>query len=411
MALVAGYGSSSEEDEDDAAPDNKLGSLVAYGDDDDDDDDDGGNNGATAKAAKSAEAPQSTSGDGGAAAATAASAAASSAASTAESWQPGKGDTVIRKGQECIVIHIDYALDPPGYTLRLPDGREVGTELNRLERPAATVAATAKSERRRTEDRTDASRSQAVGPAIGTAATASAATAVRSGGSRSSRSSRIKKGVEEEEEEEEEKVLLPPEPEGLPAEPAGSCDRDLAKKLAQFHALRAEGNNFTATLQSKREFGNPYILQKAKDHFAIDGAGSNYPRETFDPQAFGSGEFIEQLEARRRRREEQLAAERNMRQMQGAVHHLYNAAAPAQAPAPAPALAPAPAPAPPVPAAAPVVAPVMPGTIAGAGAGAAGGDGGSAATAAAPALASHGGNTGGARKRKKREWGTVAGRR
>ena len=43
------------------------------------------------------------------------------------------GDTVLRKGRECKITHIDNALQPPSFTvLMLDTNTEVGTELSRL---------------------------------------------------------------------------------------------------------------------------------------------------------------------------------------------------------------------------------------------------------------------------------------
>jgi hypothetical protein len=63
-----------------------------------------------------------------------------------------------------------------------------------------------------------------------------------------------------------------------------------ADVMARFHSyyrLSLQGHNFTANLKGKKDFGNPYILDKAIDHLGIHQTGSNYPREVFDPDAFG----------------------------------------------------------------------------------------------------------------------------
>ena len=45
---------------------------------------------------------------------------------------PKVGDEVVRKGEVCRVVHIERSIVPNAYTVALPDGREVGTELTRL---------------------------------------------------------------------------------------------------------------------------------------------------------------------------------------------------------------------------------------------------------------------------------------
>jgi hypothetical protein len=49
-----------------------------------------------------------------------------------DGWQPGVGDTVLRRGEVCRVVFIDRSIEPNAYTVSLPDGREIGTELSRL---------------------------------------------------------------------------------------------------------------------------------------------------------------------------------------------------------------------------------------------------------------------------------------
>lgn len=52
----------------------------------------------------------------------------------AEEWRPAKGEFVMRKGQRVKVVVIDRGTIPWAYTVAYPDGREVGTELDRLTR-------------------------------------------------------------------------------------------------------------------------------------------------------------------------------------------------------------------------------------------------------------------------------------
>ena len=43
-----------------------------------------------------------------------------------------KGDVVVRNGEQCVVVGVDFACAPPSYTVQRPDGSEVGTEASRL---------------------------------------------------------------------------------------------------------------------------------------------------------------------------------------------------------------------------------------------------------------------------------------
>lgn len=49
-------------------------------------------------------------------------------------------------------------------------------------------------------------------------------------------------------------------------------------------AQRQHGFDLTASIQSKKDFGNPAILTKVVAYFQIDELGSNYPQELFDPK-------------------------------------------------------------------------------------------------------------------------------
>ena len=57
-------------------------------------------------------------------------------------WRPEKGDFVMRKGECCTVAHVDRGAVPWAYTVALPDGREVSTELGNLS-PVIVAAASA----------------------------------------------------------------------------------------------------------------------------------------------------------------------------------------------------------------------------------------------------------------------------
>ena len=60
----------------------------------------------------------------------------------------------MRKGECCTVAHVDRGAVPWAYTVALPDGREVSTELGNLS-PVIVAAASAKPKRKAKQDKSD----------------------------------------------------------------------------------------------------------------------------------------------------------------------------------------------------------------------------------------------------------------
>mmetsp|Transcript_22429 Transcript_22429/g.32712 ORF Transcript_22429/g.32712 Transcript_22429/m.32712 type:complete len:193 (+) Transcript_22429:42-620(+) len=71
-----------------------------------------------------------------------------------------------------------------------------------------------------------------------------------------------------------------------------TCDPETVDKIRHYISLK-EKNNFSLTesIRSKKDFGNPYILQKVVDFYHIDQYGSNYPKEIWDPSAYKKFDF------------------------------------------------------------------------------------------------------------------------
>jgi len=53
--------------------------------------------------------------------------------------------------------------------------------------------------------------------------------------------------------------------------------------------------DFASHLKKQKDFTNPSIFPQVIQYFQIDGAGSNLPKDIWDPYAFQSFEFIEKL--------------------------------------------------------------------------------------------------------------------
>lgn len=66
------------------------------------------------------------------------------------------------------------------------------------------------------------------------------------------------------------------------------CSRERQAKLRHFHALRAQGIYFNATLQANKSFRNPAILQKLVDFVAVDEKKSAFPPDVWE-SSFGLG--------------------------------------------------------------------------------------------------------------------------
>ncbi|KAI3629124.1 hypothetical protein CBS9595_000196 [Malassezia furfur] len=63
---------------------------------------------------------------------------------------------------------------------------------------------------------------------------------------------------------------------GLGCPVAHGADPALSAKLAHFHALKAQGTHFNATLARNRSFHNPHIYEKLVKWADLDETGSNF---------------------------------------------------------------------------------------------------------------------------------------
>lgn len=79
-----------------------------------------------------------------------------------------------------------------------------------------------------------------------------------------------------EDEEDEEDDLMPKVPECRPRP-------DILEQIKKFHQLRAKGKTLNEEITRKREFLNPYLLERTMAIFSIDPYCSNFPRDIYDP--------------------------------------------------------------------------------------------------------------------------------
>eukprot|EP01138_Halocafeteria_seosinensis_P012050 gb/GECG01012316.1/.p1 GENE.gb/GECG01012316.1/~~gb/GECG01012316.1/.p1 ORF type:complete len:269 (+),score=50.63 gb/GECG01012316.1/:1-807(+) len=92
-----------------------------------------------------------------------------------------------------------------------------------------------------------------------------------------------------------------------PERDPSNADEFVIKRFAEYMKYSEQGHNFTENLRSKKEFQNPYILDRVAEHFGLDGENeyaSNYPTELFDPQAHGPEDYYDSISYRQQIQEE-----------------------------------------------------------------------------------------------------------
>ncbi|KAF0686192.1 Aste57867_21978 [Aphanomyces stellatus] len=84
---------------------------------------------------------------------------------------------------------------------------------------------------------------------------------------------------------------LPP----LPDLPAAPCDPATQAKIDKYLEHTERGLSFIASLRSKKEFDNPYILAKVVEYFGIEEMQSNFPKDSFDPYGYDLDDYTDKL--------------------------------------------------------------------------------------------------------------------
>jgi len=81
----------------------------------------------------------------------------------------------------------------------------------------------------------------------------------------------------------------------LPSQPEGPCDPTTQAKIDKFLQHKESGLSFTASLRSKKEFDNPYILEKVVEYFGIEEMQSNFDKDVFDPYGYDIADYYDNL--------------------------------------------------------------------------------------------------------------------
>ncbi|KAL0590325.1 hypothetical protein ABG067_001570 [Albugo candida] len=104
----------------------------------------------------------------------------------------------------------------------------------------------------------------------------------------------------------------------LPPEPQHACDPSTQDKISRFLSIQKERKQtFEEALHSKKDFANPYILEKVLEYFGIDQHQSNFPLELYDPKSLPVHEYSDQLRFRQKQlRDRRLAREQQEQQLQ-----------------------------------------------------------------------------------------------
>ena len=89
---------------------------------------------------------------------------------------------------------------------------------------------------------------------------------------------------------------LPADQIRIPQQNKGSVDPLIQEKLERLkYTKEAQGMDMKYEIQKRKDFRNPSIYEKLIDHCHIREFGSNFPTDIFDPDAFESGSYYEEL--------------------------------------------------------------------------------------------------------------------
>ncbi|EKX54784.1 hypothetical protein GUITHDRAFT_99435 [Guillardia theta CCMP2712] len=81
----------------------------------------------------------------------------------------------------------------------------------------------------------------------------------------------------------------------LPPAPTTEIEPKLIENVNKYTRLREKDRKVNADLYDKKEFHNPGILEVLMATYNIDGYGSNYPKELFDPAGYSPNMFYDSL--------------------------------------------------------------------------------------------------------------------
>ncbi|OQR83785.1 hypothetical protein ACHHYP_14274 [Achlya hypogyna] len=93
----------------------------------------------------------------------------------------------------------------------------------------------------------------------------------------------------------------------LPPLPTTKCRSATQAKINKYLEHTKRGLSFTASLRSKKEFDNPYILEKVVDYFDIEEMQSNLDKAKFNPYGYHIGDNYNRLALALRNEEEAIA--------------------------------------------------------------------------------------------------------
>lgn len=82
----------------------------------------------------------------------------------------------------------------------------------------------------------------------------------------------------------------------IPKRKKGSLDPMVQDKLERLkYTKESQGRDLKYEIQKRKDFRNPSIYEKLIDHCHIREFGSNFPVDVFDPDAFESSSYYEEL--------------------------------------------------------------------------------------------------------------------
>ncbi|OQR87298.1 hypothetical protein THRCLA_10472 [Thraustotheca clavata] len=115
---------------------------------------------------------------------------------------------------------------------------------------------------------------------------------------------KVKNGERKSEKNEVVEIIQLPE---LPPVAKGMCSKATQAKVDKYLAHTERGLSFTSSLRSKKEFDNPYILEKVVNYFDIEEMQSNLDKTKFNPYGYHVGDNYNRLALAVKNKQEELA--------------------------------------------------------------------------------------------------------
>ena len=86
----------------------------------------------------------------------------------------------------------------------------------------------------------------------------------------------------------------------VPDSPPGDVEPKLLERHAKNVQHHLSGHRVNEYIRNSKKFRNPHLLDQLTAFLGTESHGTNYPKELYDPKAFGEHEYVDKLEEARK---------------------------------------------------------------------------------------------------------------